>query len=144
MESLERKLEQLSPAQRNEVEDFVDFLLSRTVQACTPQAVPALDPAPPPFPLIEPVHVVETPPVRLQDLARTDERGEPTAGNESVPAPVQEIGGGIPDRISRDYMDYGQFEHQSSPAAEAVTKVKRKIIAREEQEKPRHLLDWID
>jgi hypothetical protein len=41
-------------------------------------------------------------------------------------------------------MDYGQFDKQPSPATEAVKKVRRKIIAREGQEKPRHLLDWVD
>jgi hypothetical protein len=41
-------------------------------------------------------------------------------------------------------MDYGQFEHNPSPAAEAVKKVRRKIIARQGQEKPSHLLDWVD
>jgi hypothetical protein len=99
--------------------------------------------APPPLSLIEPVHVEESRPVRLQDLARTDDRSVPAAGREPDPAPFQEIGGGS-DLITHDYMDYGQFEHQLSPATEAVKKVKRKIIAREGQERPRHLLDWVD
>ena len=83
-------------------------------------------------------------PVRLQDLARTDEPGSAGDRDEAAPAPFQEIGGGVQDRITHDYMDYGQFEQHPSPATEAVKKVKRKIIAREEQEKPRHLLDWVD
>jgi len=41
-------------------------------------------------------------------------------------------------------MDYGQFEQHPSPATEAVQKVRRKIIAREEQDKTHHLLDWVD
>jgi hypothetical protein len=41
-------------------------------------------------------------------------------------------------------MDYGRFEQQSSPATEAVRKVKQKIIAREEQDRSKHLLDWVD
>jgi hypothetical protein len=148
MESLESKLQWLSPEQRKETEDFVDFLLTRSGQVAVPSNTPrdfppVLNVAPPPIPLIEPVHVEETRPVRLQDFARTDERAAPAAGDESVPAPFQEIGGGS-DRTTHDYMDYGQFEHPPSPATEAVKKVKRKIIARGEKEKPRHLLDWVD
>ena len=48
------------------------------------------------------------------------------------------------DRIARDYMDYGQFERTSSPAITAVKKVKEKLQKREENEKPRVSLDWID
>jgi hypothetical protein len=148
MESLESKLDRLSPEQRKEIEDFVEFLLSRSGPVCNPPNASCNPPsvlsvAPPPLSLIEPVHGAETRPVRLQDLACSDERTAPAAGDESVPAPFQEIGGGS-DRITHNYMDYGQFEHQPSPATEAVKKVKRKIIAREGQEKPRHLLDWVD
>lgn len=148
MESLESKLDRLSPDQRREIEDFVDFLLSRAVQVRTPSdasrdSVPVRNLAPPPLTLNEPVHVMETPPVRLQDLVRTDDREAPEAGDEPVPVPFQEIGRGS-DRITHDYMDYGQFEHQPSPATEAVKKIKRKIVTREGQEKPRHLLDWVD
>jgi hypothetical protein len=149
MESLESKLDRLSPEQRKEIEDFVDFLLLRSGPVCNPPNTSCNPPlvmsvAPPPLPLIEPVHVAETRAVRLQDPARTDDRAAPATGDESVPAPFQEICGGIPDQVTHDYMDYGQFEHQPSPATEAVKKVKRKIIAREEQDKPRHLLDWVD
>ena len=149
MESLESKLDRLSPEQRKEIEDFVDFLLSRAVYVCaTPSnasraSVVVQNLAPPPLTLIEPVHVMETPPVRLQDLVRTDDLGASAARDEPVPVPFQEIGGGS-ERITHDYMDYGQFEHQPSPATEAVKKIKRKIVARERQEKPRHLLDWVD
>jgi hypothetical protein len=148
MESLESKLDRMSPEQRKEIEDFVEFLLSRSGPVCNPPNAscnppPVLSVAPPPLSPIETVHGAETRPVRLQDLALSDERTAPAAGDESVPAPFQEIGGGS-DRITHNYMDYGQFEHQPSPATEAVKKVKRKIIAREGQDKPRHLLDWVD
>lgn len=148
MESLESKLDRLSSEQRKETEDFVDFLLSRSGQVNTPpnptrDSPPVLNVAPPPLSLIEPVPVEESRPVRLQDLARTTERAALLNEDESAPAPFQEISGGS-DRITHDYMDYGQFEQHPSPATEAVKKVKRKIIAREEEEKPRHLLDWVD
>ena len=148
MESLESKLDRLSPDQRKEIEDFVDFLLSRSGQACTSMnstcnPPPVLNVAPPPFSMIEPVKAEETQPIGLQDLPRSDERTIPAVAGESVPTLFKEISNGS-DRITQNYMDYGQFDHPPSPATEAVIKVKRKIIAREEQEKPRHLLDWVD
>lgn len=146
MESLESKLDRLSPEQRKEIEDFVEFLLSRSGPVCNPpntlyNAPPVLSVAPPPLSLIEPAYGSQTRPARLQD--RSDEQTAPAAGDETVPAPFQEIDGGS-DRITHTSMDYGQFEHQPSPATEAVKKVKQKIIAREGSEKPRHLLDWVD
>jgi hypothetical protein len=148
MESLESKLDRLSPEQRGEIEDFVDFLLSRSGQGGIPSNAfcdppPVLNVAPPPLTLIEPVHNGETQPVKLQDRARTDDRAASPAGDMAISVPFQEIGGRS-DLITHDYMDYGQFEHQPSPATEAVKKVKRKIIGREGQDKPRHLLDWVD
>jgi hypothetical protein len=148
MESLESKLDRLSSEQRKETEDFVDFLLSRSGPVDAPSntfrdSPPVLNVAPPSLSLIEPVPVEETRPVRLQDLTRNTERPAPLAEDESTHAPFQEISGGS-DRITHDYMDYGQFERQPSPATEAVKKVRRKIIVREGEEKPRHILDWVD
>jgi hypothetical protein len=146
MESLESKLDRLSPEQRKGIEDFVDFLLTRSVPAdippntsCYPPQV--LNVAPPPLGLIEPVHGEETLPVRAQDLVN-DPAVQPR-GDNAGSVPFQERGGGN-DRITHDYMDTGQFEHQPSPSTEAVKMVRRKIITREEQEKPCHLLDWVD
>ena len=80
----------------------------------------------------------------LRDPDLTSDRAALTPHDEAPPAPFQEIDGGIQGRITHDYMDYGQFDSPPSPATEAVNKVKRKIIAREEQQKPHHLLDWVD
>jgi hypothetical protein len=149
MESLESKLDRLSPEQRKETEDFVDFLLSRSGQVYLPPDVslgppPVLQVAPPPLILIGPTHVADTQTAGPQEIGLRDDRIPPAAGEE-VPAPFHEIGGGIPDRIALDFMDYGQFERQpSSPATDAVMKVKRKIIAKEDQNKPHQLLDWVD
>jgi hypothetical protein len=147
MESLESKLDRLSPEQRKEVEDFVEFLLSRSGLVFSPLNIPVNNPpvlnvTPPPLRLIEPVHAGEPGPVGFLDLARTETRA-PSA-DESALAPFQEIDGGFQEVVSPEYMDYGQFEQHPSPATEAVRKVKRKIIAREEQDKPRHLFDWVD
>jgi hypothetical protein len=149
MESLESKLDRLSPGQRKETEDFVDFLLSRSGMVYTPLNASGNPPAiqnvvPPPLSLIEPVHGGETGPVRLQDLAHSPEQAAPAVGDEVTPAPFREIGGDVQDRITLDYMDYGQFEQHPSPATEAVKNIRRKITAREEQDKPHHLLDWVD
>jgi len=72
--------------------------------------------------------------------------GTPSSGLEEQPAIIQEIVTPDDDPISRDYMDYGIFEQdQPSPAAQAVEKVKRKIIIQKDaQDKSRHILEWID
>ena len=119
MESLESKLDRLSPEQRKEIEDFVDFLLSRSGQVCTPpnasrDTPPVLNVAPPRLTLIEPVHVMETQPVRLQELARTDDRTAASDQRTSQFPPRSRRSVAGSDRITHDYMDYGQFEHQPS------------------------------
>jgi hypothetical protein len=122
MESLESKLDRLAPEQRKEVEDFVDFLIFRSGESqAIPQAPSISSQAPPP---LETVPL--SPPPR------------------PVPAPAQESPSTGEDWITRDYMDYGQFDEASSPATESVKKVKQKISRREEHEKPHPLLDWID
>ena len=149
MESLESKIDRLSPEQRREVEDFVDFLLYRYGPASVSQPInqpspPALNGAPPPLTMIEPVHIVEYPVSRSPDPSPAYDREPSAAGNSDSSPVIQEIGGGTDDLVSHDYMDYGRFEQQPSPAAEAVKKVKAKLSRSEEQNKSNHLLDWID
>jgi hypothetical protein len=144
MESLESKLDRLSHEQRREVEDFVDFLISRSCPKCSPSIAPdSPNMALFTFTPFEEVHAEETGAVWPPDPARGDEREAPGDNDEPAPVPFQEIGG-MPDRITRDYMDYGQFEQRQSLATEAVKKVRRTISARDEQQKPCHLLDWVD
>jgi len=149
MESLESKIDRLSPEQQREAEDFVDFLLYRSGQ--TPVLQPINRPpqsvrnvAPPPLTMIEPVHVVEYPQSRSQDPSLTCEREPSAAGNPDAFPVIQEIGGSTGDLVSHGYMDYGRFEQQLSPAEEAVKKVKAKLSRSEEKKKPNLLLDWID
>jgi hypothetical protein len=149
MESLESKIDRLSPEQRREVEDFVDFLLYRygpvpVLQPINQPSPPALNGAPPPLTMIEPVHVVEYPVSKSPDPFPAYEREPSAAGNSDSSPVIQEIGGGTDDLVSHDYMDYGRFEQQPSPAAEAIKKVKAKLSRSEEQNKSNHLLDWID
>ncbi len=148
MESLESKLDGLTPEQRKEVEDFVDFLIYRSgnlpAAPVTAQASPPLrNVAPPPLILQEPVHIPENPSPPEFASHQAENLSLPVK-NEEQATPVQEIIVGGDDRITRDYMDYGQFEQKSSPATIAVKKVKEKLQKREEQEKPRISLDWID
>jgi len=148
MESLESKLDRLSPEQRKEVEDFVDFLIFRSGNFSESPAATALLPrvqnaAPPPQILQEPVHVLETHPLTESDGTRASNSSVPAIQEEKA-APFEEIRPANDDRITRDYMDYGQYDRSPSPATAAVKKVKEKLQKREENEKPRVSLDWID
>ncbi len=149
MESLERKLDRLPPEKRKEIEDFVDFLLSRPITETSPpdsscDPFPVLQSPSPPLTLPESMPGMETFPVRSREPSAADPAADTLTGEEPADAPFHEIGGGARDHTTHDYMDYGQFESPSSPAAEAVKKVRRRIIAREIEERPRHLLDWVD
>lgn len=148
MESLESKLDRLSPDHRREVEDFVDFLLYRSgsqqgASGQPPSNPPVLNSGSPAIPVMAPIIIQETPQV-VEDgqNVRTAEPSSLELSQEHY-SPIQEISVEVDDQISRDYIDYGQFEQQS-PATEAVKKVKAKLIQKSEQEKSRQLLDWID
>jgi hypothetical protein len=148
MESLESKLDRLTPDQRKEIEDFVDFLLYRSgnlpVAPGTVQSpVSRQNVAPLPLILQEPVHITENTSLERHDSSPVENSSLPL-NNEERATPIQEIIVGGEDRISRDYMDYGSFEKNPSPATIAVKNVKEKLQKREEQEKPRVSLDWID
>jgi hypothetical protein len=148
MESLESKLERLSPDQRKEIEDFVDFLMYRSGNLPVPAAtgpVPARiqNVAPPPFVMQEPVQILENSPAKEPDASPGENPPAPVS-REAPATPLHEVPALGEDRIARDYMDYGQFEQKSSPAIIAVKKVKEKLQKREEQERPRVSLDWID
>jgi hypothetical protein len=148
MESLESKLDRLSPDQRKEIEDFVDFLLFRSGNlpagpVTAPGPVSRQNIAPPPLILQEPVHLLENSPAGVNDSLPL-ENSPASQYNKDPVSPVQEITVAAEDRITREYMDYGQFEQKTSPAITAVKNVKQKLQKREEQEKPRISLDWID
>ena len=148
MESLESKLDRLSPEQRKEAEEFVDFLLYRSGNVhespgTAPVPLEFKKVAPPPLTLSEPVHVPENTLPKIYDLPRVETSTIPIRNEEQI-SPLQEITLGGDDRITRDYMDYGQYEQQSSPATIAVKNVKEKLKKQEEGENPRVSLDWID
>jgi len=148
MESLESKLDRLAPEQRKEVEEFVDFLMYRSGTSPGTPATAPVSPdlkkaAPPPLTVPEPVHTSEKPQQKNCDFPRIENSSRSSLNEEQVSL-MQEITVGGDDRITRDYMDYGQYEHQSSPAIIAVKKVKEKLEKQGEQDKPRVSLDWID
>jgi hypothetical protein len=148
MESLESKLDRLSPEQRKEIEDFVDFLLSRSGNLPSPGAagqppVSFQNVAPPPLFVQEPDHHTESAPIESNESPLVKNSPKPFHDEEQA-HPIQEIIIGGEDRITHDYMDYGQFEQKSSPATIAVKNVKEKLQKQKEQEKPRVMLDWID
>jgi len=141
MESLENRMERLTPEQRMEVEDFVDFLLLKNNFRQNPPAVPSPSPIlmnAPPVLSAEPVPAV--PATQMQDPHIHEEPHLPEGGFDPEPSPIQEIA----DSCEDGYMDYGTFEQAAIPAAGPEKSVKRKVIAREAEEKSGHLLDWVD
>jgi hypothetical protein len=149
MESLESKLDRLLPDQRREVEDFVDFLLYRSgslqgIPGPTTVIPQAAKQALPVIPVMTPMILQETPLVVVHEQNFRQDAPSSSIGSEEHSSPIREITVEVEDRISRDYMDYGQFEQQSSPATEAAKKVKVNLIQKSVQDKTRHLLDWID
>jgi hypothetical protein len=155
MASLESKLDRLTPAERREVEDFVDFLIQRaegihvTVQVAShdvPSPAKSVAPpliAPDPVPVEEPATPrprEDTPPAAIMPVHETES-----------PVVIQEIVVDDGSDSSDGYFDYGKFEKAAppaplppSPADEAVKKVKRKLIQKSEQASKTQLLDWID
>ena len=130
MESLESKLDRLSPDQRKEVEDFVDFLMYRSGNSPGVPVIQRHSSSPPeycspPLTLSEPVHFGENPLINAYNSHQEDNSPLPVKDDEQV-KPIQEIIVGGEDRISREFMDYGQFEQKSSPATVAVKNVKEK------------------
>jgi hypothetical protein len=148
MESLESKLDRLTSDQRKEVEDFVDFLISRSGNSHESSGASMVLPlsqnvAPPPLTLSEPVHVPENSPVKGYESLH-EERSPLPIRNEEQSTPFKEIILSGDERITHGYLDYGEFEQHLSPAMVAVKNVKEKLKKNEEHEKPRELLDWID
>jgi hypothetical protein len=150
MESLESKLDRLTPDQRKEIEDFVDFLMRRSGNSHESPNVPGaamiMHPsqsiAPPPLTLSEPVHVSENSPGKGYESLHGERTSLPIRNEEQVTS-FQEIIVGGDDHVIHGYLDYGEFEQPPSPAMVAVKNVKEKLQQREEREKPEVSLDWI-
>jgi hypothetical protein len=148
VDSLESRLQRLTPEQRREVGDFIDFLLR---QAGTGTMAESLAPPLPSFSGVAP------PP-----LTPEEPPGVSPAFGAGSPHPVGTIGSPFPvkgvapvmaeidphdDLLTHEYMDYGQFDqtpHEPSPSETTVEKVRVKMGRKEVEEPSRHILDWID
>jgi len=151
MESLESKLDRLTPEQHREVEDFVDFLIHRaegiriTVQL-------AHNPSPSPKSIAPPL--IASDPASFESPVReaSDRRvlSEPILDTESHSA-IHEVDGSENGENIDGYFDYSKFERAvpprsspQSPADIAIQNVKRKLVQKGEEVTKNKLLDWID
>jgi hypothetical protein len=93
MESLESKMDRLSPDQRKEVENFVDFLIYRSGnQMESHTAVPPPPPIQNPAPPLSPAEPVHDPEGSLSGIYNAPSAGNSSnVRNEEYPAPVREI-----------------------------------------------------
>lgn len=141
MEPLESRMARLTPEQRMEVEDFVDFLLLKNNFRQDPPAVSFPSPVlmnTPPVLSAEPAPVLAS--QQVSALVIPEEGTLPDHSPSTESSLIQEIADGAED----GYMDYGRFEQAAAPAREPEKSVKRKVIARETREKSAHLLEWVD
>jgi hypothetical protein len=147
MESLESKLDRLSLEQRKEVEEFVDFLFYRSGNTCEfpgTTEVPMVfkKTAPPSLVAQEPAHTPYNFPIKDDDMIPGEILSDPVQTKQGTL--FNGISSAGDDRITRDYLDYGQYNQTPSPATAAVKNVKEKLQKRAENEKSRVSLDWID
>jgi len=146
MESLERKLERLSPQQRRQVEDFADFLLQR--QKESPPLPPNRAGTPPPPAAMPPPLTIQEPPsspgpAKVYDLIQGKDQNAGVVDEDPVTLLMQEIA--VDDSLTDDYMDYGKYEPPPpSAATKAVQRVKEKLGRKKENDPVKKVLDWID
>lgn len=153
MDSLESKLDRLTPGQRREVDDFVDFLLQQSGNSAgstmpAPRAAPPPSAvAPPPFIVEDSLQMMEAPTRSAPDITRETGSPAPTPASIDPPSLIQEIIVTSEDTLTRDYMDYGRFDppaREPSPADVAVRNVKENLIRKGKEDRTHQLLDWVD
>jgi hypothetical protein len=156
MESLDRKLGRLSREQQRQVEDFVDFLLQRSQTVpeegiTSPMAtLPSVAPPAPPVQDSPGSYTIG----RINDLIDTPDNQQVRPDIDPATLLIQEIASEKADIITSDYMDYGSFEpgvtsappppSPSSPADEAVQRVKVRLTGKKNAGPAQDMLDWID
>ena len=152
MDSLESRLERLTPEQRKSVEDYVDFLLYRSSRQGGENPVPA-EPsytsiAPPPLLPVQESH--EESPVMIKPTGFSGQTPpQPDSPEPEVPF-IREIAPVKEDFLTANYMDYGKFETPQksppspSPADEAVQRVKVRLDGKKARNPARDVLDWIE
>ena len=146
LEPLETRIARLTPEQQREVSDFVDFLLLKnTIAQPGAGAPPSLIMVnTPPVMMPDPVPVSLSGIITPPDPLITLQSPAPVTADETSPPLIQEILGGSNDGITSDYIDYGKYEEKSSPATDAARNTKKRVIARQDKDKPGHILDWVD
>jgi len=150
-DSLESRLERLSPEQRRSVEDYVDFLISRpAAQGGNPGISPAAPlPVAAPPPLLS-LHEMDQPGTSLPACPQEPviiPRDDSASTKETESSGIQEIATEREDTSSGGYMDYGKFELPQnpppSPADEAVRRVKVKLDRKKGDKPADSLLEWV-
>lgn len=146
MDPLEERFARLTPEQQKEVMDFVDFLLLKNPsgQPPTGNLPPLIMVNPPPVMAPDPVLSPRDSGIPTVEMPPAGRAVPPVISSDLPPPLIQEVCPAGDEWITHDYMDYGKYEKEPSPATEAVKKVRQKIIVRQENEKPVHLLDWVD
>lgn len=150
MDPLGSRLERLSPEQRRSVEDYIDFLLSRSEPQAerNPPAPPLPVAAPPPLLVITETEQPQLPlPANSQEPGKTGS-GDPPHRTATEPPGLREIMTGGEDPLASGYMDYGKFEPPEkvppSPADEAVRRVKAKLDRKKGEKQADALLEWVE
>lgn len=146
MEPLENRIARLTLEQQQEVGDFVDFLLLKnTIRQGVANPSPAC-------------FRESSPPVMVPDLPCTQSTDSQMKSDswslynhhscaphgEPTPSVIHEIRSGGDDPITREYLDYGSYSMASQPATEMQKKGRPRIIARDKEQKTRHILEWVD
>lgn len=154
MDSLVNRIRRLSPDQQRSVEDYVDFLLSRSGDTGAGRAdlSPAVSvPVAAPPPLITVPELPVSDPADVRIAPGTPCSLSPPASNGPDPATLlmQEIASEKEDILTAGYMDYGTFEQEDrsrspSPADAAVRRVKAKLMEKKADDPVQDVLDWID
>jgi len=143
MDSLENKIERLSLEQRQELEDFVDFLLQRKdVSVRTPlkpvSPPPTLTVAPPPFSVDESGSSKEK--IKNQELTHQQKLDSISTTQQDKDSLVQDILDSGNDFLAEEYMDYGQLGKETKTTAHKKQIKKKPVIV----ETVSDLLEWID
>jgi hypothetical protein len=152
MVSLESKLGRLSQEQQQEVEDFVDFLLKRNGEKPVSWTAPLESSEIPAGFAPPPLTVQESSLKPLEEQIDSPAPGQDqqlvSAGEYQDPMLIQEIADDPGNASASEYLDYGIFEQPSaapsSPATEAVQRVKGKLSAKKGKDPAGTMLDWID
>jgi hypothetical protein len=142
MDSLKNRIERLTVEQQREVEDFIDFLLLKNNARQGPST--ALPPAwmnAPPVMDAEPGPAI--PGIYLSPQG--NESRKPGIPQELLPdPPIHETPSASDNGITRDYLDYGEYDADWPVSAGSEKKVRPRISRQRTGDESSHQLDWVD